>query len=241
MSTFSLVIPFYNEEKNAKRVVEGLTGSFEKAAIDYELILVDNGSVDATPRILEELAGAKPAAIKVVHVPVNQGYGWGIINGMKAATGEYAGHMCGDGQVTPADVLKLFEFIKKEKCDLCKVRRVARHDGFVRKVLSVGYNTLFLLIFNVKTMDVNGTPKIVRRTYLEKMAPQSRDWFIDAEIMIKARHLDLKVSEVPVEFLRREAGRSHVAFSTIWEFARNMSSYKLGRGMRQWKQSMLKS
>ena len=130
------MIPFYNEEKNISRVVRGLVNSFEKASTDFELILVDNGSIDGSPQILESLAKEKPDKIKGVHVPVNQGYGWGIINGLKNASGEYVGFMCGDGQIKPDDVLRVFDCIKNESYDLVKVKRVAWKDGIIRKVLS---------------------------------------------------------------------------------------------------------
>ena len=237
----SLVIPFYNEEENVKSVVSELIAELEKADVDYQLVLVNNGSVDETPQLLEDLAGEKPARITVVHVPVNQGYGWGIINGLKQARGEFVGHMCGDGQIDPEDVVRVFDSIKDKNCDLAKVKRVVRKDGIIRRALSAAYNLLFLVVFNVKTLDVNGSPKILRREFLNRISPSSKDWFIDAEIMIKAKYLNLKVDEVPVEFLRREKGRSHVAFATIWEFTQNMFNYKFGRGIKEWKQKTLKS
>ncbi len=239
--SLSLVIPFYNEEKNVRGVVSGLVSSFEDTSTDYELILVNNGSADQSPRILEDLAKERPDKIKVVHVPVNQGYGWGIISGLRQASGEFVGYMCGDGQIRPADVATAFNCMRNGDGDLVKVKRIARRDGFIRKILSTGYNWLFLVVFNVKTLDVNGSPKILKRELLEIVSPVSKDWFIDAEIMIKAKHLNLRIAEVPVEFLRREAGRSHVAFSAIWEFVKNMLNYKLGRGIREWKQKAPRS
>ncbi len=239
--SLSLVVPFYNEEKNVRGVVSGLASSFDDASTDYELILVNNGSADKSPQILEDLARERPNRIKVVHVPVNHGYGWGIISGLRLASGKFVGYMCGDGQVKPADVAKVFDSIKNGDCDLAKVKRITRRDGLVRKILSTGYNLLFLLAFNVKTLDVNGSPKVLRRELLETISPTSKDWFIDAEIMIKAKCLNLRIAEIPVEFLRREEGRSHVAFSTILEFVQNMLNYKLGRGMREWKQKVPKS
>ena len=238
---FSLVIPFYNEEKNVRSVVSELIAELEKADVDYQLVLVNNGSVDETPRILEELAGEKPARITVVHVPVNQGYGWGIINGLKLASGEFVGHMWGDGQINPGDVVRVFDNIQDNSCDLSKVKRVVRKDGVIRRFLSVVYNLLFLIAFDVKTLDVNGSPKILKRESLNKVCPTSKDWFIDAEIMIKAKYLNLRISEVPVEFLHREKGRSHVRVTTLLEFARNMINYKLGGGVKAWKQKVLRS
>lgn len=238
---FSLVIPLYNEEEGARRVVEGLVSAFDEALIDYELVLVDNGSRDRTRQILEDLVKEKGSRIKIVHVPVNQGYGWGIINGLNAATGTFVGYMCGDGQIQPADVIKVFDRVRAGNCDLAKVRRVARHDGLVRKILSRGYNSLFWLWFNVRSLDINGTPKILKRYLLKRFSPVSKDWFIDAELMIKAKRLNLKVEEVPAQFLRREAGRSNVKFGTIWEFWKNMVGYRFGRRVQEWQEKTSKS
>ena len=237
----SLVIPFYNEDESIERVVSELANSFEKASIDYELILVNNGSVDKTPQMLEGLTKEKPNKIKVIHVPVNQGYGWGIINGLDNASGEYVGFMCGDGQIKPEDVIVVYYQIKQGNCDLAKVRRVSREDGLWRKLISLVYNRIFRVMFRVTSLDINITPKIFHKDWLERFQLTAKDWFIDAEIMIKAKYLNLEVREVPVEFLRREKGRSHVKFAAILEFAKNMFNYKLGRGIKKWKQNALKS
>jgi len=239
--SLSLVIPFYNEEKNIRGVVSGLVNSFENSSIDYELILVNNGSIDESPKILEDLAKEKPNRIKVAHVLVNQGYGWGIINGLKLASSEFIGYMGGDGQIKPRDVLRVFNCIRNENYDLVKVKRAVRKDGIIRRFLSTVFNFLFLVSFNVKTLDVNGSPKVLKRELVKIICPTSKDWFIDAEIMIKAKYLNLSVAEVPVEFLRREEGKSHVKSAVILEFAKNMLDYKLGRRMREWKQKAPKS
>lgn len=233
-----MVIPFYNEEANIKNVVGGLVDLFEKTAIDYELILVNNGSKDKTPQILEGLAGKK---LKVVHVGVNQGYGWGIINGLKSVSGDYIGIMSGDGQTRPEDVLKICERLISERCDLVKAKRAIRRDRVIRKVLSFAFNSLFALTFNVRTMDINGSPKIFKKEYLSIFNLAAKDWFLDAEIMIKAKYLKLKFKEVPVEFLHRKKGKSNVRMSTIFEFLRNMYEYKMGKGIREWKREALKS
>jgi len=235
----SLVIPFHNEEKNIKEVVSSLINNFGKGSIDYELILVNNGSDDNSPQILEDLAKEKSDKITVVHVLVNQGYGWGVISGLKLASSEFIGYMGGDGQIKPEDVTRVLNSIKNENCDLVKVKRVVREDGIIRKVLSTVYNFLFWVAFNARTLDVNGSPKIFRRELLAIISPASKDWFLDSEIMIKAKYLNLKIREVPIEFLRREKGRSEVGLTTIFEFARNMFNYKLGKGLKEWKQKTL--
>jgi dolichol-phosphate mannosyltransferase len=236
----SIVIPFYNEEANVHKVVGGLVELFEKSAIDYELILVNNGSKDKTPQILEELAGEKPQRIKTVQVPINQGYGWGVINGLKVTAGDYTCIMSGDGQTRPEDALKIYECLLSEKCDLVKAKRAVRRDRAIRKILSFSFNSLFALAFNVRTMDINGSPKIFKKEYLPIFNLVSKDWFLDAEIMIKAKYLNLYSKEVSVEFLHREKGKSNVRWSTIFEFLGNMYEYRMGKGIREWKRAALK-
>jgi len=234
--TLSLAIPFYNEEKNINKVVSGLINSFEKASIDYKLILVNNGSYDNSPRILENLANEKPDRITVVHVEVNQGYGWGIISGLRLADSDYVGYMCGDGQTKPDDVVGVYRLIEQDKCNLAKAKRISRGDGLWRRTISFVFNRLFWIMFRVPSQDINGTPKIFKRDWLENLYPTSKDWFIDAEVMIKARYLAMKIGEVPTEFLPREKGKSHVALATSLEFIKNMLSYRFLGGIKQWKQ-----
>lgn len=236
--TLSLVIPFYNEEINIEKVVSDLINSFEQGSIDYKLILVNNGSYDNSPRILENLAKEKPDRITVVHVEVNQGFGWGIISGLKLANGDYIGYMCGDGQTKPEDVVRVYRQIEQGNYDLAKVKRVSRGDGLWRRTISFVFNRLFWLMFRVPSQDINGTPKIFERNWMEKLCPTSKDWFIDAEVMIKARYLAMRIGEVPTEFLTREKGKSHVALATSLEFIKNMLSYRFLGGIKQWKQSI---
>jgi glycosyltransferase involved in cell wall biosynthesis len=237
----SLVIPFYNEETNLKKVIGGLSAVFKTSGIDYELILVNNGSKDKTAQLLAELAAENAGRFKVITVPENLGYGWGVINGLNAASGDYIGHMGGDGQIKPEDVLTFYERIRDSRCDMVKAARVTRRDPLIRKVLSFFFNALFYLAFKTNTKDINGSPKIYKKEYLPIFRPVSKDWFLDAEEMIKAGYLKLKISEVPVEFLEREGGKSNVHWDTVLEFLKNMYDYRFGKGMKEWKRQVLKS
>ncbi len=90
----SLVLPLYNEAQGVAEIVEKLTGVLESEEIPYQLVLVNNGSTDETASVLTEIAHRSPD-VHVTTVPVNQGYGWGILCGLKEATGEIVGFMCG--------------------------------------------------------------------------------------------------------------------------------------------------
>ncbi|MEW6075933.1 MAG: glycosyltransferase family 2 protein, partial [Candidatus Omnitrophota bacterium] len=133
--------------------------------------------------------------------------------------------MCGDGQIKPADVVRVYRKLTEERLDLCKVRRVYREDGLQRKVISFFYNAIFGILFKAHTDDINGTPKIFTRRIYEAFKPVSKDWFIDAEIILKCAQLRANVGSVPVTFYRRKCGSTNVGIATIMEFLKNITLY----------------
>lgn len=224
--TLSLAIPLYNEEETVRLLVSNLSAEFDKAGLVCELVLVNNGSRDRTPVILEELSHEFPH-VRVVTVGVNQGYGWGILCGLKETSAPIVGYMCGDGQILPADVVRVYLCLTSNPLDIAKVNRVARHDGLQRKIMSQVYNTLFELMFHVGIRDINGTPKLMFRKCYEAMRLQSKDWFIDAEVLLKARQLKYRIGEVDIEFKPRVGGESTVRWTITLEFIKNMIRYRL--------------
>lgn len=229
----SLAFPFYNEEENVTRVIQDLEQAFTREGLeDYEIIGVNNGSSDRTRTLLEGLQ-QKNSRITIVTVPVNQGLGHGILEGFRQARGEYVGFNCGDGQISAEDVVKIWRKLIRENLDLCKVKRVVRHDGFQRLVVSIFFNCLTRLLFGVQSMDINGIPKILKREALERLELFSKDWFIDCELMIKATQQKLKIGEVEVEFLKRQGGSSHVNWKAVQEFLKNLFAYRI----KGWPQS----
>jgi glycosyltransferase involved in cell wall biosynthesis len=234
--SFSIAIPLYNEEECVEKcVVEIVRGLDREFANDYELVLVVNGSEDRTGEICETLATYYPS-VKVVWAKQNLGYGGGIIRGIEAASGTYVGFMCGDGQVSPEDLGRVMREIQKGESDLVKACRVTRGDGSLRKANSVCYNLLFGVLFGTGTRDINAMPKLWRRAVAPLLDLTSRDWFIDAEIMIKARHRGLRVREIPIDYLERVGGRSVVRLSTLFQFLRNAAMLLVSGRLRSWKQ-----
>ncbi|MFH1038769.1 MAG: glycosyltransferase family 2 protein [PVC group bacterium] len=233
---FSLALLFYNEEENIGPVVGGLRDTLNAAGLDFQLILVDNGSSDRTPDAIRELVGGDPR-LKAVTVEKNLGYGWGVINGLRAADGEWIGYMDGDGQVGPAGLLRVLRGAGSG-CDLIKVRRALRLDGFARRWISNTYVMMFCLLFNLPFYDINAKPRIFRRKWLDLFQLSSRDWFVDAEMLAKARLLGLTVREIPVVFRKRGEGFSHINGRAILEFVKNIIRLRLGREMIQWKKKI---
>lgn len=224
----SLAIPCYNEEECLEATLRDLLRAFAARNIAAELVPVDNGSTDGTGAILDRMM-AEGLPIRKVHVAVNQGYGHGALEGLRACSAPLVGILCADGEVSPEDVVRLCEsLLEARQPSLAKVRRRYRKDGILRKVQSTVYNVMMSVIFGaLHSLDVNGNPKIFPRAAFQKMALRSKDWFLDAEIMIKARWLGLQVIECDVQGKHRQGGKSHVKWHTCLEFVRNIFRYRL--------------
>lgn len=226
---FSLVIPCYNEAETLPLTVPPLLDALRAEAIRHELILVRNGSRDGTGDLIDGFVAAG-LPVRKIDVATNMGYGWGVIQGLRAARGTRIGFMGSDGQIKPDDVCRVWRRSAAAGPDtLVKACRIARNDGFSRWLVSRIFNLIFLLLFGAGTPDVNGAPKILHRDALQRIAPESRDWFLDAEIIIKARRAGMRLVEEPVEFMQRAGGNTHVRLSTLFEFLCNLVRARLRR------------
>jgi glycosyltransferase involved in cell wall biosynthesis len=236
--TVSIVLPFYNEGANVERVVTELLTATRGADWDIRLACVQNGSCDDTGKILARLAQANPR-VSIIEVPYNQGYGFGIRQGLAAATGEIVGYLDGDGQVQPSDMLRVLAGMQVARA--AKAIRVVRGDGWRRRLVSGIYNTLFRVLFAIRARDANAKPKFLRKEDLAKLALVSDDWFIDAEVMIKTAALGIQWAEEPVEFRKRDGGKSNVRVGSIVEFLSNLARWRFGQTYKTWKRTTLRS
>ncbi|MFH1665995.1 MAG: glycosyltransferase family 2 protein [Elusimicrobiota bacterium] len=217
---FSLVIPFYNEEKNAESVCHEIVEIFSRHNLNYELIAVNNGSRDKTAQLLEQLADKHPV-IKIVNVAVNQGYGYGVLQGLKTAQGDYVGYSVGDGQISAEDVYKVYKEAAVNNLDYCQGKRIGRKDSFLRTLNTKFFHFIFHLLYNNNITDNGSNPKILKKTWYEKMKLVSKDWFLDSEIILKTSILNGSMKEIPVTFIKRKEGKSKV---NIWGSLKTLKS-----------------
>lgn len=231
----SIVIPCYNEEAVIPISIPPLLELCGEMKLLYEIILVNNGSTDSTDKTID-LFISHGYPIQRVDVSFNQGYGWGIICGLKKARGRYIGYMCSDGQVLAEDVIRTYLAIKgTARGTLSKVKRIRRDDGLLRWFVSLVYNQLFSILFGRITGDVNATPKIFHKEDIQLLKPTSKDSFIDPELMIKAKTLRFNIIEVPVVFHKRKGGSSKIrVLYTSLEFIKNMLWFRFSNDFKGW-------
>jgi len=194
----------------------------------WELVLVGNyieGGNDDTPAVVTAFAQTHPNVRTVIRPKLGM-MGWDMRTGLDAAHGEYIGIIDGDGQFPPEFIVACLLKAKRENLDLTKTFRVRRDDGLYRRLISTVFNVLFRLLFGMRIQDVNSKPKIIRRSKYELLHLQSDDWFIDAEIMIRAHEAGLTIGELPVHFVANEKRSSFVRPAAIFEFLSNLFKYR---------------
>jgi dolichol-phosphate mannosyltransferase len=231
----SIVIPLYDEEANVKTVTEQLAEALNSLGIDFEIVLVDNGSRDSTGVEIDRMLARYGSSVVKAVVPTNRGFGLGVITGLHACRGRLVGFMPGDLQVDPSATARLYEIAKANPRHLVKALRRIRQDGLVRNVLSRVYNGLFRFLYDTDVKDVNGIPKIFPAEFSKHSDLHSRGSFFDAELLIKTTWLGGKVLEVPIVSRKRKAGRSKVRITTILEMLWDLVRFKFGREFKEWR------
>ena len=226
----SVVVLAYRSAATTTNFVDSLIDSLEKENLLWEIVLVGNYFAeveDRTPEVVRDIA-ARDSRIKAV-VKIKKGMmGWDMKSGLQAATGKSLAVIDGDGQMPSSDVIRVYQLMKKNGLDLAKTYRAKRNDSSYRRLISVGYNILFKLLFpGINAWDMNSKPKIMTREFYEKMNLESNGWFIDAEIMIFARRLHARIGEVQTVFLSMDSRPSFVKPYSILEFLVNLFWYRV--------------
>lgn len=230
--SLGLSIPLYNEAASLDHTTRDLLAAL--AGIDATVVLVDNGSLDDTPQLVDALCARHPA-LHALHLSPNAGYGGGILAGVRALQAlpsppAVIGWMWGDNQIDPTILPGLYRRCLRDGAALAKARRTIRQDGLQRQLITTGYALTMRHLMGVATPDVNGCPKLFRREALDRLGLAAEDWFLDAEAVLKVEALGLPVAWEDATMRPRRAGKSKVNWRTVAEFVRNLAATLARRG-----------
>lgn len=203
--SLSVFFPVYNEAEALPQVVERALAVLQRLAIaEYELIIVDDGSGDATGRIADELAQSN-AHVVVVHHKVNQGYGAALSSGFRAARYEWVAYTDGDGQFDLADIERFVE--PSARADVVLGYRRQRHDHFGRILNAWLWSNLVWAILGLKVRDLDCGFKLFRTERVRDLGSlEARGAVISAELLMKLRMAGCRWEEVAVEHYARMGG-----------------------------------
>lgn len=215
----SVVVPAHNEQDNLRRLVQEIAEALESVAIQYEIVIVDDGSGDNTATILGELLAEYPQliAIRMAETLAGRGHGQSAAfhAGFRASQGELIATLDGDCQNDPADIPGMLELMEQTGADLVQGDRTeSRCDGIVRRA-----SALVGLIFRRTFLgdvirDTGCSLRLMRREVALAIPLEYRG--MHRYIPITARHLKFAVVEMPVKHRPRAAGRSNYG---IWNRA----------------------
>jgi glycosyltransferase involved in cell wall biosynthesis len=202
----SLVIPCYNEAANLPLLLPRCANVTRSG--NCEVILVDNGSTDNSPDVLTRLLPDFPGC-RSVRVETNQGYGFGILAGLRAAQGEILAWTHADMQTDPTDALvglELFAAGQDAKI-FVKGRRYGR--PIADTAFTVGMSVFETLLLGKRLWDINAQPTMFPRAFFESWRNPPHDFSLDLYAYYQARRAGMTVKRFPVLFGERAHGSSH--------------------------------
>jgi len=205
MPSISAVLPAYNEEKIISDTATSMAATLAKFTDDYEVIVVNDGSFDATKEIVEALSAENPR-IRCVSHKVNRGYGAALGTGFAAATKELIFLTDGDKQFDAGEVAGFLPYI--EEADLVIGYRSPRMDPLMRRLNGWGWNMIVRLLFGYVARDVDCAFKLFRRSVLDNVHVESVGATFSAEFLIKARRQGYRIVELRATHFPRKAGRA---------------------------------
>ena len=203
--SLSVILPAYNEEALIADTLTTVTTALTHWGCDYEVIVVNDGSKDATGKIVADIA-AIDARIRLITHPTNKGYGAALVTGFESVSKETAFFMDSDGQFDIHDLPRFFPLI--EEYDAVLGYRINRQDTWMRKLNAWGWKQLVRFIFGVRVRDIDCAFKLYRSEFFQTHRLETRGAMINTEILYKLARSGRTSIEVGVRHLPRRAGRA---------------------------------
>ena len=208
----SLVLPAYNEEGNIERAVRAAAAA-GAAAGSYEVVVVDDGSRDATGEVLARLEAEMGRCLRVLHHRRNLGYGVALRAAFAAAEGTLVFYTDSDNQFDLSELAGFLPLV--DEWDAVLGYRIARQDARRRLMTSWVFNHLACVVFGLSVRDLNCSFKLFRREVLRSLPLAAEDFFIDTELVVRLHGGGWRYVERGVTHLPRTAGRSTVRLSDV--------------------------
>lgn len=208
----SLILPAYNEEQVIRRAIREAVSALARLGRPYEVIVVNDGSTDATDLAAWD-ESLRHSNVRVVSLPENVGYAGALQQGFKAARCELVVFTDADCQFDLNDLEKLLTLSRT--ADVVCGYRADRHDSWMRKLYSGGFNLLVRGLLGIGVRDCDCALKIFRRDWINSIELVEQGFFFNAEVLTRARQNGLQIAEAPVAHRARQAGTSKVSIVHI--------------------------
>jgi glycosyltransferase involved in cell wall biosynthesis len=212
----SVFFPAYNDAGSIATLVKNALKVLNTLTDDYEVIVINDGSTDDTPKILDDLA-ANESKLKIIHHEHNRGYGAALRSGFKASSKDLIFYTDGDGQYDVKELKSLHALMTKE-IDVVNGFKIKRSDKSHRKILGGIYNRLSRFLFRLPIRDVDCDFRLIRQSAIQKIELESDSGVICVELITKLKRANCLFIETPVNHYPRAFGSSQ--FFTLSRVAR---------------------
>lgn len=200
----SLVFPAFDEEANVGPLLDAALDLAPRLAADFEIILVDDGSRDATALLAAERSRRDPR-VRVVRHAVNRGYGAALRSGLREARGELVFVSDADLQFDLAELEHLLAHTRS--FDIVAGHRSPRRDPVGRRLIAGAWGLLVRALFGLRVRDIGCAFKVFRRPVIEAMPIASIGAFVNTEILVRAQAAGFRIHQMPVTHRPRRHGR----------------------------------
>jgi glycosyltransferase involved in cell wall biosynthesis len=204
--SLSVFFPALNDSGTIGSMVIRAVTAASKLTPDYEVIVVNDGSTDATAEIAEELARTYPH-VRVVHHARNRGYGGALQTGFRSSTKELIFYTDGDAQYDPAELAALWARMTPD-ADLVNGYKVDRADPLHRVIIGRAYHHIVSILFGLTVRDVDCDFRLMRRSIFDRIHLEKTSGVICLEMMKKIHDAGFSIVEVPVHHYHRAFGKS---------------------------------
>jgi len=202
----SVFFPAYNDSGTIASMVIRAVQTASALTPDYEVIVVNDGSSDATPAIIDELARTY-SHVRAVHHPRNRGYGGALQTGFRSATKDLIFYTDGDAQYDPSELTVLWERLSAD-ADMVNGYKISRSDPLHRIVIGRIYHHIVKTLFGLTVRDVDCDFRLMRRSIFERINLEKNSGVICLEMMKKITDAGFRIAEVPVHHYHRAFGKS---------------------------------
>lgn len=218
----SVILPCFNEEQNLPALFEKLDKLVEKKP-DIEIVLVNNGSTDNSQEVFnKEIDKRTGKQFLLVNISVNKGYGFGILEGLKKASGSVLSFTHADRQTDPIDVLKAFEIFIKENNLNIFVKGYRTNRKLSESFFSNCMALLSSFALGVKLTEINAQPKLFSKTFFDNYSKDApNDFSLDLYFLYCAKKHG-KIIEFPVYFAKRVAGEAKGGGGSSWKVKKKL-------------------
>ena len=211
----SIVIPMFNEQENIEHAIACAIESLQRHAGDFEILVIDDASTDASAALVESIAARDPR-VRLLRHERNRRLGATLRTGFAAARMDLALYMDADLPFDPEVLGGAIRALRVTRADVIAGYRFDRTtEGWLRTVYSYLYNTLIGLLFGWPHRDINFSFKLLRRAVLDAVELRSEGSLIDAELIVKARNLGFQIQQMGIDYFPRTRGRSTLSSPAV--------------------------